>query len=394
MARPVGPWSRTPVAEAGAVRPLDAAPDPSRRGTVWPCESCGAQLRFAPGQTELVCDHCGHVQTIPDAPAAARDSALGEHDLARGLRDDLPAPAMEAPRTTRCPNCGALVELTGADHATECPFCATPLVLEASANRQIRPQALVPFQLDEKTARAAMTDWLGSLWFAPGGLQDYARKGRAMSGIYVPYWTFDAATRSRYSGSRGVWYYETRTVMVNVNGRNEARQEQVRRTAWTPVSGQVARDFDDVLVLASQSLPRDYTEALEPWDLGALKAYAPAWLAGFTAEGYTVPLADGATRSREIMAEVIAGDVARDIGGDEQRIGGIETARAGETFKHILLPVWMAAYRYDGRSFRFVVNGQTGKVQGERPWSKWKIAFAVVVALILAGVFAWIAQNR
>ena len=373
---------------------LSIPPVSRKTGTVWPCDSCGAQLRFAPGQTQLVCDHCGHVQAIPDAPATARASALGEHDLQSGLRDDLPGQAMEAPRTTRCPNCGALVELEGAAHASACPFCATPLVLEASANRQIRPQALIPFALDERTARAAMTDWLGSLWFAPGGLVDYARKGRAMAGIYVPYWTFDAATHSRYTGQRGDWYYETRTVTVVVNGRNEQRQEQVRRTRWTAVSGRVARAFDDVLVLASASLPQTYTEALEPWDLGALAAYAPDYLAGFTAEGYTVPLADGAQRGHEIMAGVIAGDVRRDIGGDEQQIGGIATDYAGETFKHILLPVWLAAYRYNGQSFRFVVNGQTGKVQGERPWSAWKIAFAVLGALILAGIAAWVSQNR
>ena len=93
-----------------------------------------------------------------------------------------------------------------------------------------------------------MTNWLGSLWFAPNGLVEFARKGRAMNGLYVPYWTFDAATASRYTGQRGEYYYETRTVTVNVNGRSEQRQEHVRHTRWHPVSGQVARDFDDVLV--------------------------------------------------------------------------------------------------------------------------------------------------
>ncbi len=389
-APPAGPWSR-PAAPPTEMR-IDVTPRGSG-GTVWPCDSCGAQLRFAPGQTELVCDHCGHVQRIPEASASLRASALGEHDLQRGLRDDLPAPAMEAPRTTRCPNCGALVELEGADHATECPFCATPLVLGSASNRQIKPQALIPFALDEKSARASMTDWLGSLWFAPNGLQDYARKGRAMSGIYTPYWTFDAVTRSRYTGQRGTYYYETRTVMVNVNGRSEARQEQVRRTAWTPVSGRVGRDFDDVLVLASTSLPQTYTEALEPWDLTALAPYDPAYLAGFTAEGYTVPLADGAGRGHQIMAQVITGDVARDIGGDEQQIGAVDTDYAAETFKHILLPVWLAAYKYNGRSFRFVVNGQTGKVEGERPWSAWKIAFASILAVLLLGVAYFLSQH-
>nr|WP_152828284.1 primosomal protein N' (replication factor Y) - superfamily II helicase [Fertoeibacter niger] len=349
-------------------------------------------MRFAPGQTELRCDHCGHVQAIPDAPHQ-RTRALGELDLNRALADDLPPAAMEDVRTTPCPSCGALVEFTGASHATECPFCATPVVVGTGETRLIKPQALIPFVLDERQARDAMTKWLGRLWFAPNGLQEYARKGRALAGLYVPYWTFDAATRSRYAGARGDYYYTTRTVTVQVNGKSEQRQEQVRHTRWTRASGWVSRSFDDVLVLASQSLPRRYTEALEPWDLGALAAYRPDYLAGFTAEGYTVGLSDGWLHGQEIMAGVIHGDVRRDIGGDEQRVDRVDTDYSAETFKHILLPVWMAAYKYNGKTYRFVVNGQSGKVQGERPWSWWKMALAVVLAAIVIGVGVYIAQQ-
>ncbi len=375
--------------------PVLDTPVPGTDEHRWPCESCGADLRFAPGATELKCGHCGHVQAIPDAPEATRTRALGELDLNAALQDNLPAAQMEEPRATPCPSCGAVVEFAGAAHATKCPFCATPVVIGTGTHRQIKPQALVPFQLAEGQARDAMVKWLGSLWFAPGGLVEYTRKGRALSGIYTPYWTFDALTRSRYTGQRGTYYYETRTVTVNVNGKSERRQEQVRKTRWTRASGWVSRAFDDVLVLASTSLPQGYTQALEPWDLSALKPYSPDFLAGFTAEGYTVALPDGHVRGREIMAAQIRQDVMRDIGGDEQRIDQVNTDHSSETFKHILLPVWMAAYKYDGRTFRFVVNGQTGRVQGERPWSKWKIAFAVVVVAVLVagGAYLWQMQQ-
>lgn len=355
----------------------------------WPCSACGADLRYAPGQTRLTCDHCGHVEDIPAAALRDRKTALGEHDLDTALRGALPGTAMEEPRTTRCASCGALVEFQGAQHATECPFCASPVAVGTGTNRQIKPQALVPFRLTEGQAREAMTKWLGNLWFAPSGLVDYARKGRAMTGLYTPYWTFDAASRSRYAGQRGTYYYETRTVTVQVNGRPERRQEQVRKTRWQPVSGWVARDFDDVLVLASTSLPQGYTDALAPWDLGALEPFRPDYLAGFTAEGYTVALPDGHARARRIMDQVIQGDVIRAIGGDEQRIDRIASEFSLETFKHILLPVWMAAYKYNGRTFRFVVNGQTGKVRGERPWSAVKIALAAIVVAALVGAAVW-----
>lgn len=357
----------------------------------WPCESCGADLRFSPGDTALKCDHCGHVQPIP---ASARRDGMGELDLATALREGLAPADMEDVRITPCPNCGAQVEFMGAANTGECPFCATPVSIGTGTERKIKPQALIPFALDERTARDAMVKWLGSLWFAPNALVQYARKGRALSGSYVPYWTFDAATRSHYTGARGEHYYETRTVTVQVDGRSQQRQEQVQKTRWYPASGRVARAFDDVLVLASTSLPRSYTDNLAPWDLSALVPHTPDFMAGFTSEGYTVGLPDGQSIAHEVMAAQILQDVRADIGGDEQRVTSVDTEHSDETFKHILLPVWMAAYKYGGKTYRFVVNGQTGKVQGERPWSAWKIAFAVVVAVVVAGGVYYLSEMQ
>ena len=352
----------------------------------YPCEQCGSDLRYSPGQTALKCDHCGHEQTI----APTRAKVLGELDYQRAVRSELPDASMQETRVTACPNCGAQVQFEGASHAAECPFCATPVVADTGTQRQIKPQALVPFVLPEATARDAMAAWLGRLWFAPNGLRDYARKGRRLQGLYVPYWTYDADSASRYTGQRGEHYYETRTVSVNVNGRNERRQERVQKTRWYPASGHVSRRFDDVLVMAAKSLPRNYADGLEPWDLAALTAYQADYLAGFRAEGYTVPLEEGHAIGRIQMDRVIEQDVRRDIGGDVQQVSSVDTSLSGETFKHILLPIWMAAYKYRGRTFQFIVNAQTGKVQGERPWSVWKISFAVLLALIVIGVAGYI----
>ena len=366
----------------------------------YPCQQCGAELRYAPGQTALKCDHCGFEQAIvPEGSDAGpwgkptKTKAFQEHPLAKGLADDLPASASAEVRASKCPNCGGMVEFHGADHATECPFCASPVVVDTGAERKIKPQAVLPFALDEPAARKALVSWLGSLWFAPNRLLEFTRAGRAMNGIYVPYWTFDADTESDYRGAKGVHYYETRTVTVNVNGKNETRQEQVQKTRWYPASGRVSRDFDDVLAIASTALPTRLGDGLEPWDLSQLQTYTPDYLAGFQAEGYTVALADGNTVAKTKMATVIREDVRRDIGGDEQRIDSVDTDYSDETFKHILLPVWMAAYKYNNKSYRFLVNGQTGEVQGERPWSVWKITFAALGAAVVAGLGYYLYQK-
>ena len=358
----------------------------------FPCPQCGADLRFSPGEGRLICDHCGYSEPLTTPRAGTRP--IEELDLRRGLEAALPDAEMEVTRTSRCPNCGAMIEFDPAVHSAECPFCATPVVTGTGENRHIKPKGLAPFDMTEREARGAMNRWLGSLWFAPSGLQDYARKGRAMQGVYVPYWTFDADTRSRYSGRRGTVYYETQPVQVrDQQGRVRTEMRQVAKIRWTPVSGRVARFFDDVLILASRSLPKSHTDALLPWDLTRLEPYQPEFLAGFRAEGYTVSLEEGLTEARAYMDRMIERDVRFDIGGDRQEIHNIDTEVSDVTFKHILLPVWTAAYRFRGKSYRFVVNGQTGKVQGERPWSPWKIAVAVVLGLIVAGVVIWLSQN-
>ena len=365
--------------------PQPPAPPAEHR---FPCDQCGADLRYDPAAGQLVCDHCGHSQPVETARSPG---GIRELDFRAALRAQLPEAEIEETRVLKCPNCGAQIEFDADTHATECPFCATPVVTDTGTHRHIKPKGLLPFALDERAAREAMTRWLGRLWFAPGGLQDYARKGRRMQGIYVPYWTFDAQTETDYRGERGTVYYVTRT--VTRNGKTQTVREP--RIRWRPAAGHVARFFDDVLVLASRALPKRYTDALEPWDLAALEPYRPEFLAGFRAEGYTVELDEGYNEARHHMDRVIERDVKFDIGGDRQRIHHLDTLISDVTFKHILLPVWLAAYKYRGKTYRFVVNGRTGRVQGERPWSAWKIAIAVVLgAIVAAGVGYLIAQNQ
>ncbi|MEM9320971.1 MAG: TFIIB-type zinc finger domain-containing protein [Pseudomonadota bacterium] len=348
----------------------------------FPCDNCGADFRFDPVASKLICDHCGNEAELEDdAPSDpwGRAPIIEELDFQEALRNQLPRQEMEETRVTTCPNCGAQVEFDGAVHAAECPFCATPVVTDTGTHRQIKPKGVVPFAIDEGEARDSMTKWLGRLWFAPRGLQEYARKGRKMEGIYVPYWTYDAQTQSRYAGQRGTVYYVT---SKGPDGKSR-RQQKIR---WRRVSGQVQRFFDDVLVLGSRSLPKRFTDALAPWGLAALKPYEPHYLAGFRAEGYTVELDEGMVEARAIMDAQIARDVRQDIGGDRQRIDQVQTRLSAVTFKHVLLPVWLAAYKYNGKSYRFVVNGQTGKVQGERPWSAIKIAIAIILAALVIAV--------
>lgn len=359
----------------------------------FPCEACGSDLRYLPGSPLLHCDHCGNEQEIAGA-GEWRGAAIKELDFRRAVSQSLPEAEIEETRVLSCPSCGAQVEMSESSHAAECPFCATPVVTDTGTHRHLKPHGVLPFKMTEEEARRELVRWMGSLWFAPNSLLEYARKGRRMQGIYVPYWTYDADTKTRYRGQRGTVYHESKTVSAMVNGKRTTRQVNVQKIRWSPVQGRVARFFDDVLVLASRSLPKAYTDALEPWDLKDLEPYQPQFLAGFSAEGYQISLEDGYDEAREIMNARIARDVRFDIGGDRQRIDHLETDVGTLTFKHVLLPVWLAAYKFRGKSYRFVVNGRTGRVKGQRPWSLIKITIAATFAFTIAVVIGYLlAQN-
>lgn len=350
----------------------------------FPCEACGADMRFEPAAGMLVCGHCGTREPLGNLRTS--QPVIRELDFDSAIRQRLPELDIEETRTFSCTSCGAIVEFDPDTHSAECPFCASPIVTSPAINRHIRPGGLLPFFVEEPKAHQAVAEWLGNRWFAPNGLAEYARKGRRMSGIYVPFWTFDADTTTDYRGQRGTVHTESRTVIRN----GKPQRTTVTKVRWRPARGRVSRAFDDVLVLASNTLPRRHTDALPPWDLSRLVPYAPEYLAGFRAEAYRIELREAWGQAREVMDRRITRDVRFDIGGDRQRIDSMNTRISDVTFKHVLLPVWVAAYKFRGKSYRIVVNGQTGRVEGERPWSIWKLGAAVLCGLIAATIAAFV----
>ena len=177
-----------------------------------------------------------------------------------------------------------------------------------------------------------------------------------------------------------------------------AGSHQERKIRWSNVSGHVRHVFDDVLVPASETMgPSGQTAEYggRSWDLAAMEPYRAEFLAGFRAEAPSVSLEEGYAQANKVMEETLRRDIRFDIGGDEQRISWMDARYADITFKHVLLPVWLASYRWNNRPYRVVVNGRTGQVAGERPYSAWKIAFAVVIGLaIAAGIGYLIATNQ
>ncbi|CAN5790773.1 hypothetical protein BH11PLA1_BH11PLA1_16350 [soil metagenome] len=372
--------------------PIETSPTKTSPPRVFPCKNCGGKLVFAPGQDALQCPYCGTLNEI-----AGDTSAVRELDYAAALAHVAGAKETEDRIVVHCDACGADVPMKPNVTAQRCDFCGSPIVATAQTRKVITPQALLPFAITINQSREMFSAWIGKRWFAPSDLKKFAVVDGRLNGFYLPYWTYDAHADTPYTGQRGDDYYTTETYTTTINGRPTTQTRQVRHTRWTGVRGRVENNFDDVLVPASTSLPPALLVKLDQWDLDRLVSYRDDYLAGFKAESYTVDLPHGFASAQVFMVDQIKVTIQSDIGGDHQVIESMHPAFDDITFKHILLPVWIAAYRYRDKTYRFIVNARSGQIVGDRPYSTIKIVLFTLMCLVIAGIVAAIyiaTQNR
>ena len=354
----------------------------------FPCPQCGSQLSFDADEGQLACPHCGYTSAVPVTADAIR-----EYDLEAALREATAKPQETGyggeKRSIKCKSCGAVNTVDATVVSTECPFCGSNQVVPQEQVAQvIKPESLLPFKADHATAVASFRKWLGSGFFRPDPVKKIARDVQAkIHGVYLPFWTFDSFTSSWWQAEAGYFYYTTETYWTNnKQGQRVQATRQVQHIRWEPASGNVQLAFDDVLVPAAKSIDAAMIERIYPFDTAALLSYKPEYLAGWNAEAYTVSLRDGWVRGQEIIKAQVRNACSRQVPGDTQRNLRVDTAFSKMTYKHVLFPVWLSSYRYGDKIYHFLVNGQTGEVQGEAPISWIKVALVVLFVLIVIAV--------
>jgi len=359
------------------------------------CENCGSFLVYSPKSQDLLCKHCGHHYPVPTSP-----EPIHEYDFKSAVRElanlhhASPNEGKQTIAITQCPSCGAQFTFQEHEHAGNCPYCATPVIAGTAHARFIHPRSLLPFIITQKEAIEIYNQWIGSRWFAPSSLKNHSERDDKLTGIYLPYWTYDSQTYNPYRGQRGTIYYDRQTYTAYVDGRAVRRTRTVQRIRWRPVSGQVNLHFDDVLIGATKTLPRTIINHLKPWDLDNLVPYSEEYISGFRSELYQITVDQGFLQAENIMENRINQAIRRDIGGDQQRISAVNTQHDNTTFKHTLLPVWSAAFKYRNKTYRYVINGRNGVIQGERPYSWFKIGLAIVAAIAVMLGLLFLAESQ
>jgi len=244
-------------------------------------------------------------------------------------------------------------------------------------------------KLSETQVRDAIRRWYGNRWFAPNLLKRAALTD-TVKGVYIPYWTFDAQVHADWTAESGYYYYETET--YEENGQTKTRQ--VQKVRWVPSNGALDHFFDDELVPASRGVKESMLRHIEPFPTKQLVPYQPGFLSGWTVERYQIDLIAAAKEAREEMDEKMEGLCSEQVPGDTQRNLQVETDYSGQTFKHILTPIWLLTYNYGKRNFQVVINGYTGAIAGSYPKSWIKMIFAVLAVLAAVLVFVLVTHHR
>jgi DNA-directed RNA polymerase subunit RPC12/RpoP len=341
----------------------------------FPCKGCGASVEWTPAAQSLQCPKCGNVEKIPETEDEIREYSFNDYLGMPKSRDGFGVQG----KTVRCDRCSAAFQVEETQISMPCRYCGAPMTMERAeiAQQKISPEAILPFQVGKPAAEAAVKGWLRSRWFAPNALSKESSLSR-LQGVYRPYWTFDAMTSNHYSGYRGDYYYV---------GSGKNRRREIR---WTFVSGSFQRFFDDVLISAGRGLDFE-TE----FPLPRCEPFRPEFMSGWTAETYSLEPEAGWQRAKDRIRRWLYEEAERRIGGDRQRDVNVTTAFSGVSFKHLLLPVYIGLFEYRKKLFPIQVNGATAEVKGKRPYSFWKIFFAVLAGLVLvAGLILLWASNQ
>ena len=342
------------------------------------CPSCGGEAQWNPTKQALVCPYCG---TVSPAELNATTGEITEHDLAKALRGiDESQRGWDAQKVSvKCQSCQAISVFDPNRAAQRCDFCGSSAMIPVEQQvRPIRPESVLEFKLAETQVRDAVRQWYGSRWFAPNKLKNRALTDQ-VHGIYLPYWTFDAQVHADWTAMSGDYYYVTETY-TDSQGKSATRQ--VQKIRWYPSSGSLDHFFDDELVPASRGVQPDLLRQVEPFPTTTdLKHYDPGFLSGWVVEQYQIDLLAAAQHSQQQMDGKTRSLCAQQVPGDTHRDLQVGTAYSDQTFKHVLVPVWLVNYTYGSKVFQIVINGYTGKIAGKHPLSWIKITLLVLAIL-------------
>ena len=339
------------------------------------CPQCGATLVFSPTRGALYCQYCDYQEEVK----RAHDDKVMEKPLDFDRLDEHKSYEWgENKKLIFCESCGAEAIYDELDAAKVCPFCGANHVMESeNIKGAMPPDGVVPFKVGRKEAAVLFKNWMGSKFFAPSKAKKQAEP-ESFFGIYLPYWSFDSNTDTRFTGSYGI-----DRIVSDSKGNSHVE------TDWYSCSGEFKYFIDDELVIATTKHDNSILKSVEPFDTNNCMPYKPEYLSGFVAEKYSTGLKDawgiGQKQIESILRYQISDYIMRSHHADHARVSGMNINYLDPAYKYVVLPLWQSSFKFNGKEYHFMVNGETGKVGGQSPISVLKVI--IVIAIIVFIVY-------
>ena len=343
------------------------------------CPNCGGTMQFDPVTGGLFCPYCEYHEVVKNMGTATEQNLFSAKYL-QGFEWG------SEKKQVICRSCGAESVYDMLETSSVCPYCGANQVMETHESNSLPPNGIIPFQISKEQARQSFKKWLKKKWFAPSAAKKQSSP-TSFKGIYLPYWTFDAITDSKFAAQYGIDH-----VHRGKNGQTHVH------TDWYSTSGTYQKFFNDELVIASKRHKEEILERIEPFDTDSSRPFRPEYLSGFISERYSVGLQEGWSTaqnkiSKKLNAEITA-QIKRDYGANHVRGLSIQTLFSNMTYKYILLPIWQSSFTYKQKLYQFMVNGQNGKTGGKAPVSPLRVFFAVLIALAVIALFAFLMSHQ
>lgn len=378
MTEPLSPTGYIPTEskiEGIQILKPPAPPQEQRKEVVdFSCPQCGANTAYSVEDGGLVCSYCGYYEK-PESKVVGKGAQEFEFKV-----ETLERAAQgwgEERKEINCQSCGANVSVSTNSLSVSCPFCGSNKVVQQKANQSdLRPRFILPFKQDTNAVKQITEKWLGSSWMTPSGLKTRALMDE-FTPIYLPYWTFDSSCSADWKAEVG--HQETERYY---DGKEWKTRTKIK---WRWESGHARTNFDDILVPGTKRLSNLHLQATNNYKLQSLNEYEPKLLAGIMAKSYDIQLESAWETAREIMREKTKQTCMSQTSTNNVRNFSMKMDFANESWRYVLLPAYLAVYRYQNQPYQVIINGQTGQISGQRPVD-WNKVWLVIALCLLPGV--------
>lgn len=353
------------------------------------CQNCGGKLGWNIRKHQFMCSSCASPFALDLDNSKVVEHPLSEYETREAKltgakiastsdnSDDMNAES-NVSKIIYCRTCGAEIEFGEYQTSTVCPMCGSSQVDVGRQTAGIPPDGVVAFRIDADDAQNKFRQWVKKRWFAPNKLKVAYQTGK-LNGVYIPFWTYDTDATAHYSGLGG-----------RVTTYRDSKGNTRTKTSWYPVSGRISYNFDDYPICAGNPKNSDVLVGVLPFNtqLGSYP-YSDAFLSGIGSEHYAFSAIEGFKKAKPEMDSLLKEIANQDIisrGYSQAQVTSIKSNFSDPGYKQILAPVWTSNFTYNKKNYVYAINGETGKVTGQRPYSAVKIAIAVIIATIL---FTW-----